>query len=134
MASFNQVTGLEFNLGNCRAERLGFKVHLRAASPANQVVVVVTGQFIGQVTSASLGGMDNAVPDQEFQRSVDGGLRHAARPDALIDLTRRKVSTRVQGLHYGKALGGHTIAARPQRLSVLGDAGHKNIPYCNFYK
>jgi hypothetical protein len=42
--------------------------------------------------------------------------------------------TIVQGLQNGKALGGHTIAARPQGLGVFGYAGQKQAPYCKYYQ
>jgi len=50
------VTGLELQLGDGRLERLRRKVQLRAAGPADQVVVVVSHQFISKMTAADLGG------------------------------------------------------------------------------
>ena len=124
MAGINLVTGLAFDLGNRSVERIRLKVQLCAADPANQVMVIVSGQLIGQVTTANLGGMDNAVPGQEFQRAVDGGLGHTGLVDALVNLRRGEMPTIMQGLQDGKTLGGHAIAAFTQGPGVDGKAGH----------
>jgi hypothetical protein len=124
MAGLNLITGLEFNLGNCCAERIWFKVQLRAAIPANQVMVIVSGQLIGQVTTANLGGVDNPVPGQEFQRAVDGWFGHTGLVNTFVNLRRGEMAAIVQGLQDGKTLGGHAISARAQGLCVCNEAGH----------
>ncbi len=119
---------------DCVVERIRFQVQVRAADPANQVVVIMPGQLIGQVTTSDLGGMDNAVPGQEIQRSINGGLCHTDRVDALINLSGRKVPALMQGLQNGQTLGRHAIAACPQGLSVFGYARQGETPYCNYYQ
>ena len=101
MTCINLVAGLVFDQGYRIIERIWLKIQLRAADPANKMMVIMAGQFVSQVTTTDLGGMDNAVPGQEFQRAVHGCFRHADRVDALIDLPGRKMSTFMQGLHYG---------------------------------
>lgn len=62
MAGIDLVTSLECDSGNCLLERIRLKIHLRTADPANQMVVVMSSQLIGKVTTANLGGMDDVVP------------------------------------------------------------------------
>jgi hypothetical protein len=88
------------------------------------MVVVASSQLIGQVTTADLGWIDNAVAGQEFQRAVDGGFGHTGLVDALVNLCRREMPTVMQGLQYGKTLRGHTVAAFTQGPGVDDKAGH----------
>ena len=134
MAGIDLVSGLKFESGNRLLERIRRKVQLRAAGPADQVVVIMSDQLVSKMTTSNLGGIYHAILCQEFQRPIDGCLGHAGCAGTLVNLSGREMPTIVQGLQNGKALGGHTIAARPQGLGVFGYAGQKQAPYCKYYQ
>jgi hypothetical protein len=121
------VTGLECDSGNGIFKGIRFEVQLRAAGPANQVVVIVPGQFIGQVAASNLGGIDNTVPGQKLQSAVDGGFSHTGLVDVFVDLCRGKMPTSMQGLQNGETLGSHAVSAGSQGLGVGGKAGHRYL-------
>jgi hypothetical protein len=55
MAGIDLVSGLKFESGNRLLERIRRKVQLRAAGPADQVVVIMSDQLVGKMTTANLG-------------------------------------------------------------------------------
>jgi hypothetical protein len=111
-------------------------LHFRATLTADQVVVVMLGNLIDQVPAAHVGGADQAILSQEFQRAIYGRFCQTGDilAGALIDFGRGYMPVRVvQDVQDCHPLGGHTKAARTQLGDVLVAAGHQ-VPYCKKYQ
>ena len=96
--------------------------------------MIVPCKLIHQVPIARIRWPHQAVFGQELQRPIDSGFRHAGGACVLVNLPGLEMSALMQGLQNGQALGGHTVAARPQRLGMLRNTGQSETPYCNFYQ
>lgn len=104
----------------------------RAAVLADQVMVVLFGQFIDQLAVAHVRRQREAVLCQELERAIHGrfGETGLGAPRLFVDLGRREVSAviaqRVQDRH---PLGSDAKAARVQLVGEIGAARH-GFPYC----
>jgi hypothetical protein len=111
-------------------------LHFLSAGSADQMVVVMPGDFIDQVPIPVEGREYYIVLGQEFQRAVDSRLGHArdALTRQLINLGRGKVSARLlEDVQDGMTLLRHAEAARLQFIGERFRARHRLLiaSFCN---
>lgn len=104
-----------------------FNFYLATTNPANDVMVVVACDLIGQVAVAGMGWTRQPVSRQEFERTVDSWFRQPRKiPLRLfIDLDRRKMRPGVmEHMQDRHPLGRHSESTRAELGGVIGGAGH----------
>jgi hypothetical protein len=125
MTGVQLIAGLLFEVRKQVAEEIGGDFHLCAAATADQVMMVAAGQVVGQMPVAAMGGEDDAVGTQKFQRAIDSRFGHASVTDTGVNLGRGEVAIGVQGIQDGQPLRGHAVAACAQGLGMVSNAGHR---------
>src|SRR5687768_10000035 len=103
-------------------EQSMFNFYLTATDPANDMMMIVARDLIGEVTVAGMRWTCQPVPCQEFQRTIDSGFCQPRKiPLGLfIDLAGRKMRPgmmeHVQDRH---ALGRHSESARAELGGII---------------
>lgn len=107
---------------------------LIATDPANDVMMVVSGNLIHEVTIPCLQGARQTILCQKFKRAINCRFRKTRQflfclP---VDFARRKMRSRMpERMQDRQALGRHSKAARAELISVFRSARHKKA-YCKF--
>ena len=104
-----------FQFGVERFERGMLDLYFAAAFAADQVMMILPGDFIDEVSAADMGRVCQSVFCQEFERAVDGGFRQTRDVMAglLKDFAGRKMPVGVmQNVQDRQTLGRHTKSAR----------------------
>ncbi len=130
MAVHETETAAGFQVGVEGFERSMFDLNFYAAFTADEVMMVLFGNLINEMSAADMRGMRQSILGQELERAVDGRLGQAGEvlSGAFVDLGRRKVPARMMKyVQDGQALRRHTKAARVQLGSVLVAASHSRI-------
>src|SRR5688572_7369353 len=99
-----------------------FNFNFTAASPANDMVMVISRYLVRQTAITSLSGVRQAVSRQEFQRTIDSWFRQPRKiPLGLfIDLGRRKMRPGVmEHMQDRHALRRHSESARAELRGIL---------------
>lgn len=119
------ATGFQVGVEGC--ERSMFDLNFYAAFTADEMMMVLFGDLINEMSAADMSGMHQSILGQELERAVDGRLGQAGEvlSGTLIDLGRRKMPVRmVKYVQNGQALRRHAKATRVQLGSVLVAASH----------
>lgn len=89
MAVNTHVTADRFQRAEQIFEQTMFHFGLTAADAANQVVMVIARDLIGEMAIPSMRGADQSDSGEELQRSIDGGLGNARKflPGQFVHFT-----------------------------------------------
>lgn len=107
---------------------------LAAADPANEMVMILPGNFIGQMTAGGPGGTCQAVFRKKLERAVNGWFGESGQIMfcLLIDLTRGKMfPCMTEHMQDRQALRRHPESAGAELGGIFRGTGHENL-YCNF--
>src|SRR5688500_7680617 len=103
-------------------EQSMFNFYLAATDPANDMMMVVARDLIGEVTVAGMRWTRQPVSRQEFQRTIDSGFCQPRKiPLRLfIDLGRRKMRPcMLQHMQDRHTLGRHSESARAELGGII---------------
>ena len=99
-----------------------FDFYFTATDPANNMMMVVARNLIGQVAAPGMGWMRQSVSGEEFQRTIDSWFRQPRKiPLGLFkDLGRRKMrSSVVEHMQDSHPLGRHSESARAELRGII---------------
>ena len=121
MHAVNLEAGLLAEMGIERFEQLMADLAGSSAAAADQVVVVVMGNLVGELAVSDMGSQQQALGSQKGQRAVDGSFGDPGHGLAgeFVDFQRDQVAFRLaQDAQDLRALGGHAVALFVQGRSI----------------
>jgi hypothetical protein len=120
--AINLIAGFGAELLVKRFQELMIYLLRCAACPANQVMVIVTGDFIHQLPIANMGCQDKALFRQKAESAIHRRFGHGGQNALSLpeDFLRREMTAGVlQDLQDEQPLRGHAKASLVQRFNNL---------------
>jgi hypothetical protein len=115
-------------------EQIVFHFDFSLADAADDVVVVVVRDLIGQVPAPGVGRPHQSVLCEEFQSAVDGrfGQPGQFRESLFVDISRREMGPfMAKHMQDRQPLRRHTVATGTELGGVISGTGHI-YRYCKF--
>jgi hypothetical protein len=134
MAINTQISGCRFQFSIKSLEQGVFHLHLIPAQAAYHMMMLLTCDFIPEMTIACVCRASQTVCRKKLKGAVHGGFGEPGKLSfcKLIDFTRGKVCTGVaKNVKDRQTLGREAMTASAELQGIFSSAGHRKS-YCKF--